>query len=71
MAQDNLFTLLRNGASPWEQIPGRFGNFLQLAAYYGKQEELIELLVPKNGKPKLVDVNAISEMLPSVSHVVV
>ena len=71
MARENLSTLLQNGASPREQIPGRFGNFLQLAAYYGKQEELIELLVPKNGEAKLVDVNAIGEMLPLASHVVV
>jgi hypothetical protein len=61
MAQVELSTFLDKGARPQQQIPGRFGGFLQLAAYYGKQE-LIQLLVNKR-----VDVNAVGEMLPSTS----
>jgi hypothetical protein len=61
MAQVELSTFLDKGARPQQQIPGRFGGFLQLAAYYGKQE-LVKLLVDNR-----VDVDAIGEMLPLTS----
>jgi hypothetical protein len=69
MARDDLFELLQKGARPQEQI-GRFGNFLQMAAYYGKLD-LMKLVV-ENGCQNHVDVNAVGEILPSASsHVVV
>jgi hypothetical protein len=69
MARDDLFELLQKGARPQEQI-GRFGNFLQMAAYYGKLD--LMKLVAENGGQNHVDVNAVGEILPSASsHVVV
>ena len=65
IARDDLSKLLLDGANPRQQIPGRFGNFLQMAAYYGKQD-LMKLLVPENGQTR-VDVDAVGEMLPSTS----
>jgi hypothetical protein len=65
-AQADLSTLLTKGARPQQRILGRFGGFLQLAAYYGKQD-LIKLLVPKNGGQNHVDVNAVGEILLSTS----
>jgi hypothetical protein len=64
IARDDLSKLLLDGANPRQQIPGRFGNVLQLAAYYGKQD-LMKLLIPDNGGQNHVDVNAIGEILPS------
>ena len=61
MAQVELSTLLTKIARLQPQIPGRFGGFLQLAAYYGKQE-LVKLLVPENGGQNHVDVNAVGEI---------
>jgi len=63
IARDDLSKLLLDGANPRQQIPGRFGNFLHLAAYYGKQD-LMKLLVPENGGQNHVDVNTLGEMLP-------
>ena len=71
MAQENLSTFLRDGWIQQEQISGRFGSLLQLAAYDGKKEIIELLLTSKNGETKLVDVNAFGEMLPLASHVVV
>ena len=61
-ARDDLSKLLRDGANPRQQLPGRFSSFLQLAVYHGKQK-LIEALVSEDGKQNRVDVDAVGEML--------
>ncbi len=59
VAQADLPQLAEDAARSKKQIP-RFGNFFQLAAYYGSGE-LIQLLITK------VDVNTVGRMLPSTS----
>jgi len=59
VARADLPRLAEEAATITTQIP-RFGNFLQLAAYYGSRE-LIQLLITK------VDVNAVGRMVPLTS----
>ena len=69
IARDDLSKLLLDGANPRQQIPGRFGSFLQLAAYYGKQD-LMKLLVSENGGQNHVDVDAVGEMPSTPSNAI-
>ena len=55
-AMKGLDALIREGARPWKPISGRFGHFLQLAAYYGRLD-LIELVISR------ADVNAVGKIL--------
>ena len=48
---NDLGELVRAGANPQKSISGRFENFLQLAAYYGKRD-LVDFLLPVDGNKR-------------------
>ena len=69
-ALKDLSMLLQKGARPWKPITGRFGHFLQMAAYCGRRDLINCILdaVAQDGKGKVTwGVNAVGKALALTS----